>query len=946
MKIKKLLTTLLAVLMLVTMLPTAAMAIGLGAAQSLPDLVDMPEMRTLETSDIYALIPLEERTLEVDLSTYTPAELRMILLSTIFAGEDLPADTMVAWTTGSNDDNYKVNKLSDTVDILEAYQYYNDNKGVLNCVVGSGKQLDAKNIHYNVTIQFGDLRNWLIPVLYRETNGVQEAVEILDKSYYFSGVRSGDEYYSYLSLDLSSQYRDENFYDGAWSFGLTVNSVFRNDRYDNVERYKGSYKDALADKVECLGSLIAEQKTYPLDAYTYTFVLRKSGVVVGWESINLYASTQHIGLNNYSIRDAEGTYVTDTSRYSWDQTRGIETRTCILYKEYPANGTYYQRFSFVKEGEEHNDLVELAVAGYYATKEEAKTAGATDIKADLFGNKGYAADYSGDGIIFSVFSEGEAYFMAVRTENGQNSRNSQSNSTRLNINGANGLGYNTIYEVPNEHDSYSKNGYLTVLVMDEKADLSVLKLNFYADSKATVYAGSPAVAQEPGQSVQDFSKGPVHYTVSAEDGESSGEYWVTFAQKTEGAKLFVNAVNGPDGAKRELFLNSYAGKTHDVFIANLGDKTLTGLKVTLNATNVKLDDYWTMGGNGNDTLGAFTTVQTPGYNEYGELPNVAKVRIHPDGKGAINGTLTISADGQEPVVITLSGVAGDPTITTAEIPAGVKYVPYGTMIQTTNMYDWNKLTFSKVGGELPSGVTIKPNGEIYGVPQETGSFEFTVRMSNSYSGFSSVTATYTLVVEENTDANVDATTDTGYEIMIRVPAMASYSDQVFEIKGGLPEFMDFWLDGKKMERGIDYAAEEGSTKITIFNQTFQQAGSGSHTIAAEFRVDGDVNKDMKKAAQNYTVGTNPSTKPSKPGTGPSVDPATGLKVGDIVNFTGTVHYTTAYDAKGYTCKPGQAKITRIYTAGGKHHYHLIAVSGGGSTVYGWVDAADIAGLVN
>ena len=27
----------------------------------------------------------------------------------------------------------------------------------------------------------------------------------------------------------------------------------------------------------------------------------------------------------------------------------------------------------------------------------------------------------------------------------------------------------------------------------------------------------------------------------------------------------------------------------------------------------------------------------------------------------------------------------------------------------------------------------------------------------------------------------------------------------------------------------------------------------------------------------------------------------------------------------------------------KHPYHLVAVSGGGSTVYGWVDAADIGG---
>lgn len=823
---------------------------------------------------------------------------------------------------------------------------FGDLQNTLNCVVGSGKQLDAKNVHYNVEVQFGDLQNWLVPILYRGTDGAQKAVEILDKGYSFNSVRSGDEYSSHFNLDVSNEYRDEDFQNGKWSLGLKVNDALRNDRYDEVELYKGSVKDVTDGKAERLGSLITEDKTYPLSNYSnFTIVLKKNGAVVGRESFYLNVGTQYTGLNDYYLRDAVGNSVTDISKYEWDEAHRFDIRIRTLYKEYPANGTYYQRFGFAKGGDENNDLVELAVVGYYATKAEAVAAKAADIKADLFSDKGYAGDYSGDGIIFSVFAEGEAYHMAVRTENGQNTKDSRNSYTHLNISGAKEFDYSTIYEVPSEHDSYFKNGYLTVLLMDEKTDLSALTPMFYADDKATVYAGSPAVAQESGKSVQDFSEGPVHYTVSAEDGENSGEYWVTFAQKTEGAKLFVNAVNGPDGAKRELFLNSYAGKTHDIFIANLGNEALTGLKVTLNATNVKLDDYWTTGGNGNDTLAAFNTVETPGYKEYGELPNVAKIRIHPDGNGAINGTLTISADGQEPVVITLSGVAGDPTITTTEIPTGVKYVPYGTMIQTTNMYDWNKLTFSKISGELPSGVTIKPNGEIYGVPQETGSFEFTVRMSNSYSRFRSVTATYTLVVEENTDENVDASTDAGYEIMTRVPVLTSYSDQVFEIKGGLPEFMDFWLDGKKMERDVDYSAEEGSTKITIFNQTFQQAGSGSHTIAAEFRVDGDVNKDMKKAAQNYTVNsgtkpTDPGTKPTNPGTKPT-DPS-NVKVGDIVNFTGTVHYTTAYDIKGYKCKPGQARVTRIYTAGGTHHYHLIAVSGGGSTVYGWVDGEYIA----
>ena len=79
---------------------------------------------------------------------------------------------------------------------------------------------------------------------------------------------------------------------------------------------------------------------------------------------------------------------------------------------------------------------------------------------------------------------------------------------------------------------------------------------------------------------------------------------------------------------------------------------------------------------------------------------------------------------------------------------------------------------------------------------------------------------------------------------------------------------------------------------------------------------------------------------TKPGTGATTT-AGDLKVGDIVEFTGDTHYTNSNAATGVKCKPGTAKITSI-AKGAKHPYHLIKEAGGGSTVYGWVDAADIA----
>lgn len=65
-------------------------------------------------------------------------------------------------------------------------------------------------------------------------------------------------------------------------------------------------------------------------------------------------------------------------------------------------------------------------------------------------------------------------------------------------------------------------------------------------------------------------------------------------------------------------------------------------------------------------------------------------------------------------------------------------------------------------------------------------------------------------------------------------------------------------------------------------------------------------------------------------------------VGDIVQFNGTTHYSSSNSTKAVSCKPGQAKVTAI-SRNAKHPYHLQRTSGSSSTVYGWVDAADIEG---
>ncbi len=78
------------------------------------------------------------------------------------------------------------------------------------------------------------------------------------------------------------------------------------------------------------------------------------------------------------------------------------------------------------------------------------------------------------------------------------------------------------------------------------------------------------------------------------------------------------------------------------------------------------------------------------------------------------------------------------------------------------------------------------------------------------------------------------------------------------------------------------------------------------------------------------------SKPTQPNTS-AQEPA----VGAVVAFTGTQHYTSSNSTSPKSCKPGEAKVTAV-AKGAKHPYHLIKTTGSASTVYGWVDAADIS----
>lgn len=135
-----------------------------------------------------------------------------------------------------------------------------------------------------------------------------------------------------------------------------------------------------------------------------------------------------------------------------------------------------------------------------------------------------------------------------------------------------------------------------------------------------------------------------------------------------------------------------------------------------------------------------------------------------------------------------------------------------------------------------------------------------------------------------------------------------------------------WIEDKNT--ALNYTPGAGEMLLTVHRWFANKSCPGNWLFAR-----------MGDLAARVTAALESSTQPQPaPDPAPQPQPATDLKVGDIVSYTGKIHYASANASTGPSCKPGKAKVTALYPSG-KHPVHLIAISGGGSTVYGWVDTA-------
>lgn len=139
---------------------------------------------------------------------------------------------------------------------------------------------------------------------------------------------------------------------------------------------------------------------------------------------------------------------------------------------------------------------------------------------------------------------------------------------------------------------------------------------------------------------------------------------------------------------------------------------------------------------------------------------------------------------------------------------------------------------------------------------------------------------------------------------------------------------------------IGYVTKISGSKMTITEGNMSdKVGTRELTVNARY-IRGYVTPKYSTKANGKKEET--TTTPSTPSAGSTAE----YKVGDMVMFNGCLHYNSSYSgATAYGCKAGLAKVTAV-AKGNPHPYHLQAVAGKGSTVYGWVNAADIGGTTS
>ena len=825
------------------------------------------------------------------------------------------------------------------------------NNYILELIVGDGSQLAASNKRYIIKVYLSDdIEDQIQFELYKR-NADGTRMKVVPENTQVTNAVNGFGWKEINTrIRLSSHSKGDEYYLGATST-LAEIPYMKVEAYDIMGYLLGA--DPITDQLlfQDMSQPNAGYISSTLDSFGGAFVFEYTDTrtnevttkAVEFQIYNKDEVTCHVHLLDGDTMKESAILVGNNVNFNWDNlfpddqtfVRTTRNRLYMLNEGLSADDDYYFYVdiydeAYGNEPDNYNSHVIKAVEGQYSSIDEA--AGAPDIKEYLTptnksGIYGYKANYNhskpNGGTTFTIFYDDggkltltvgvieynplyDPNYIKEFTEapiigepdpwfriTGAKDINGEvldayviENGKNMNIDTMYGYGYQTVFI------SKNVNTFEPTFWMADTEAVSIESI--YVDGHKFNVGDTLSFADNENTLDVIFS-----VVINDASGRHTKNYEVHFVKRVNGPQLYVAGPLDPE--IRSVFLDEYFEYKHDIFVANVGDEPLQDLRLELDATNAALDSYWTIGGEGNDTLAAcpenFRVEQIS--TSYGELPNIAKIRLIPDGdnSGDIEGTLKIFSGSSLLATINLSGRAQNPQISTKGLEEAVKYVPYSYMITTNNMYDWNNVKLTIIDGELPPGMTFDSDtGEIYGAPLAAGEYKFTIKADFSRSDyFAPATKELTITVLDNENATVFNTSDSGYaiipsedgEIGFVGEQVSAYDfvvttfddDDMYISEGEYGQFVKLWLNGEVLVDGVDYTKAPGSTKITIKAQTLEnKTVPGRNTISAEYNIDGERGEKLKRTSQNFRVDIkkpDPTPDPSDPTPGqtdPTPDP--------------------------------------------------------------------------